>query len=411
MFLNWLVLVPILAAVLLVPVGAQRMLEARLGDTPQAIFLYAGFLFGILATGYVGFDLPSAGNARRGGGSYLLFGLLPLLLSACLLNTYWGWRTMTSPGAALPVQRFAWFGAAMHGGGMLAGLLVAMIRFRRPAPKTGIYATLAAAFTGAVAGSIAFVATRLVGPVDVNYLAEDTVRYTCIAFPLAMAIFLAAGTLLVGLTSYITEDKDREWWGRSGGMLLGAMLCWPAFASLILYATTILHSLAASGGAAVSAVTAGWATAGLAGSARTRSGRRNDGGISIDWISLQGSRRSPRGLRCRSSCPVDAAACAPEYPGYCVVRWLPGLQSPGRGRFVRPASAFGRSGDRAGVRLSHPGRGFIVLHQRQHLLAPRDVQAAAHSRLPRRVERQPPATSLHRIRRRRQHADVLVDRA
>ena len=300
MFLNWLVLVPILAAVLLVPVGAQRMLEARLGDTPQAIFLYAGFLFGILATGYVGFDLPSAGNARRGGGSYLLFGLLPLLLSACLLNTYWGWRTMTSPGAALPVQRFAWFGAAMHGGGMLAGLLVAMIRFRRPAPKTGIYATLAAAFTGAVAGSIAFVATRLVGPVDVNHLAEDTVRYTCIAFPLAMAIFLVAGALLVGLTSYITEDKDREWWARSGGMLLGAMLCWPAFASLILYATTILHSLAAIGGAAVSAVTAGWATAGLAGSARTGRAVATTAASASTGSASRGSRRSPRGLRCRS---------------------------------------------------------------------------------------------------------------
>ncbi len=287
MFLNWLVLVPILAAFLLVPVGVQRMLEARLGDTPQAIFLYAGFLFGVLATGYVGFDLPSAGNARQGGARYLLFGLLPLLLSASLLNTYWGWRTMTSLGVALPVQRFAWFGAAMHGGGMLAGILVAMIYFRRPAPKTGIYATLAAAFTGAVAGAIAFFVTKMVGPIDVDHLTAGTVRYACIAFPLAMAIFVMAGTLLVGLTSYITEDKDREWWARAGGMLLGATLCWPVFASLVLYANTILNSVAMMSSAAVSAVTAGWATASLGGGALTASGRRDDRGI-IDWISLQG---------------------------------------------------------------------------------------------------------------------------
>ena len=45
-----------------------------------------------------------------------------------------------------------------------------------------------------------------------------------------MGVFLFAGTLLVGLTSYVTDDKDREWWARSGGTVLAMALAWPVAA-------------------------------------------------------------------------------------------------------------------------------------------------------------------------------------
>ena len=52
----------------------------------------------------------------------------------------------------------------------------------------------------------------------------DQRLYVSVAFPLVVGVFLFAGALLVGFTSYITEDKDREWWARSGGILLATAL-------------------------------------------------------------------------------------------------------------------------------------------------------------------------------------------
>ncbi len=273
MFLNWLVLLPTIAAVLLVPVGAQAVLASAPGATLRDAFLVLGTLFGAFATSYIGFDLPSAGNARSSTAHYMVFGLAPLIAAVVLLNTYWGWHTLTPSLPPLSVKQFMLFGAAMHGGGMLAGILASMVYFKRPAPVTGLYATAAAAVTGAVAGFVGYHLAQAVGPIDANDLVASTTRYTCIAFPLLMGVFLFAGTLLVGLSSYITEDKDREWWARSGGWLLAIALAWPIFAGLTLYATTILHTLTTLGTSALAAAT-GWGAARLGGSAATAAGDR-----------------------------------------------------------------------------------------------------------------------------------------
>jgi hypothetical protein len=273
MFLNWLVLLPVIAATLLVPLGAQAVLASPPGDHVRAAFLVLGTTFGALATAYIGFDLPSAGNARGSTSRYVLFGLLPLVAAAVLLNTYWGWRTLTPTLPSLTARDFIIFGAVMHGGGMLAGLFASMFHFRRPAPTTGLYATAAAAITGAVAGFVGFQVAQAVGPLGDGDLRTNTYWYTCIAFPLLMSVFLFAGTLLVGLSSYITEDKDREWWARSGGWLLAITIAWPIFAALALYANDILHEVTVAGTSALAAAT-GWGAAKLGGSADTAAASR-----------------------------------------------------------------------------------------------------------------------------------------
>jgi hypothetical protein len=266
MFLNWLVLLPTLAAVLLIPVGSQAVLASTPGEALRHAYLILGTLFGAFATAYIGFDLPSAGNGRGSTGRYMAFALAPLVAAVVLLNTYWGWRTLAPSLAPLTVRHFMLFGAAMHGGGMLAGILASMVYFKRPAPVTGLYATIAATITGAMAGFVGYHLAQAVGPIDPRDLTASTTLYTCIAFPLLMGVFLLAGTLLVGLSSYITEDKDREWWARSGGWLLAIAIAWPIFAGLALYATTILHTLTTLGTSALAAAT-GWGAARLGGSA------------------------------------------------------------------------------------------------------------------------------------------------
>jgi hypothetical protein len=262
MFLNWLVLVPVMAATLLVPLGARAALASPPSDALRTAFLVLGAICGGLATAYIGFDLPSAGNARGGTGRYVAFGLVPLVAAAVFLNTYWGWHTR----AGLPpfnLGQFVVFGAAMHGGGMLAGIFASMLYFRRPAPATGLYATAAAAVTGAIAAAVGFeIAQALTGPLQAGDPIATATWYTTVAFPLLMSVFLMAGTLLVGLSSYITEDKDREWWARAGGWLLAVTIGWPIFAGLTLYARDILHAMTVAVASALAAAT-GWGAARL----------------------------------------------------------------------------------------------------------------------------------------------------
>jgi hypothetical protein len=337
MFLNWLVLVPIFAAVLLVPVGAERMLGATFDAGIQRMFLWAGFACGALATGYIGFDLPSAGNAGRASGSYVAFGLTPLLLAAVLLNTFWAWQMIAGDAARFHAADFAWFGAAMHGGGMLAGTLAAMAYYRRPAPRTGLYATAAAMATGALAGLVGFGASRVVPP-------ADTALYTCVAFPLLMSVFLLAGTLLVGLTSYITEDKDREWWARAGGWLLSITIGWPIFAGLVLYAGLILSTVALRVSSIVTAGITGWGAAKLGGSAQTASGRPGAASTGTGGVPLL------KQILARAALPMFLVVLI------VLLAWL-------NARVVAHAAAYVEGldlGGRAGALLGHPA-GFVVM--------------------------------------------------
>lgn len=266
MLLNWLVLVPTIAAALLIPVGAQAVLASPPAAQVRDAFFVLGTLFGALAIAYIGYDLPSAGNGRGSAGRYALFALLPLILAAVLLNTYWGWRTLTPELPPLTIRHFVVFGAVMHGGGMLMGIFASMFHFKRPAAATGLYATAAAGVTGAIAGAVGFHVARALGPLGAGNIAATTTFYTCIAFPLLMGVFLLAATLLVGLSSYITEDKDREWWARSGGWLLAITVAWPIFSGLTLYAANILHLMTTAGTSALAGLT-GWGAARLGGSA------------------------------------------------------------------------------------------------------------------------------------------------
>jgi hypothetical protein len=262
MFLNWLVLLPVMAATLLIPLGARAALASPPDAALGTAFLVLGALAGGLATAYIGFDLPSAGNARGGTGRYVAFGLAPLIAAAVCLNTYWGWHTLSGRDP-FRMGQFIVFGAAMHGGGMLAGIFASMFHFKRPAPATGLYATAAAAVTGAIAAAVGFeIAQALIRPLTTGDPARSATWYTTVAFPLLMSLFLVAGTLLVGLSSYITEDKDREWWARAGGWLLAVTIGWPIFAGLTLYAGDILHAITVAGASVLAAAT-GWGAARL----------------------------------------------------------------------------------------------------------------------------------------------------
>ena len=287
MFLNWTVLIPLIAVILLIPEGALRTLDVRPGYWQEWMVLIAGFVLGALATAYIGFDLPSAGNARGNYARYVSLCLVPLILSAVFLNTFWAWLSAGSGAAplwdvvALGRSGLVWwhiavFGGLMYSGGMLIGILTAVRRFHRPPARTGLVATGAAFVTGGLGGLVMYLFIHRAVPVE--GIAQSTKPlYVAAAFPLVVAVYLFAGALLVGLTSYVTEDKDREWWARSGGMLLSVGLAWGVFATVVLYSQQIIDQLSWQVSSSVGMLM-GWATARLGSSSDTSSGRRQDAG-------------------------------------------------------------------------------------------------------------------------------------
>jgi len=299
MFLNWLVLIPAFAAFLLIPVFCWRVMWVRPSEVDPATLwftLVAALLLGGQATAYVGFDLPSAGNAQRSPKHFLVCCLLPLSLAAAALTVFWAWLPPGIPTprwwdvVSLGKEGVAWwhfavFGAVMHGGGMLVGLGQVKFRFHRPPTWTGIVATSAAFVAGFVGGVAAWTFARLaaVQPDYADFL-YDPRLYSCLAFPMLMGVFLFSGTLLVGFTSYVTKDEDREWWATSGGWFVALALGWLAFACVVLYSPRALSWLDTSISAGVTALTGfmGFAAARAGSSSKTSSGPEDEGVVELN---------------------------------------------------------------------------------------------------------------------------------
>jgi hypothetical protein len=292
MFLNWLVLLPAFAAFLLIPVFCWRVMWLRPSDVePLALWslLIAGMLLGGQATAYVGFDLPSAGDAERSSKHFFIYCLAPLSLAAAALSVFWAWMPAGVTTAAwwdvvsLGKEGVAWwhfavFGAVMHGGGMLVGLGHVKFRFHRPPTRTGVVATSAAFVAGFVGGLAAWTIAQLAAvETDYSDFLQDPRLYSCLAFPMLMGVFLFSGSLLVGSTSYVTKDEDREWWATSGGWFLAIALGWLAFACVVLYSPQALNWLDTRTSAAVTALTSlmGFTAARVGNSSKTLSGRQD----------------------------------------------------------------------------------------------------------------------------------------
>ena len=148
--LNWFVLLPLFAVVILGPALAWRLLWLKPPSIPVSTLCFllgTGVLAGAVSTAYVGYDLPSGGDAQKPTKWFVLVCCLPLALAAMHFCLFWAWLPYGSPHAAwwdvigLGKQGLGWWqfgivGALMHGGGMAAGLVFAGLKYNRPAPSS-----------------------------------------------------------------------------------------------------------------------------------------------------------------------------------------------------------------------------------------------------------------------------------
>jgi hypothetical protein len=308
MMLNWLVLVPLFAAILLIPVLGWRLLWLRPTIIPSETLWFlvlTPFLLIAMAVAYMGYDLPNAGNAERSAKSFVQMCLLPLAISAAQLNIFWAWLPTGSPHAewwdlvslgklGMRWWHFALFGAVSNGAGMLAGILFTRLKLRKRLGKAAFLEAAAATITGSIGGATAYAIALLVPISAIGHILHPK-AYTIFGFPVVMGVFWLGQTLLVGAGSYITDDEDREWWARAGGLIVAVGLGWAVFGLVVLYSVQALDwtdariTAAFSGGTIIS----GWIAARGGSSPDTASSGNSDAPskiLSSNWFKEHGSR-------------------------------------------------------------------------------------------------------------------------
>jgi hypothetical protein len=327
-FLNWLVLLPLVAAVLMIPVltnaimGLGRDVPFVPGGTPLRLLLAGGFICIVIPTAYVARVLPSFGDRPGTQPQYFAGVLVPLCVGASLLSTYWAWY-IHSYQEPHTIGTFIRVGAAAHLTGAMLGaiLVVTQRRVHRlglitasivvtwmlwrylgygaaflmvPVGLTALYRQYAlkiisifaaALLTGALGGALGYLAATTF----LNPAVASSRLYTLLSFPFLLAVFGLITMLAVATTSRFTLDDDREWWARSGAWILIVVLAWLAFSAAVLYGPDLLRRLVAAL-AAAGGVT-GIVVSRLGSSGKTTAGRREDQPTSRsdeDWSTVVG---------------------------------------------------------------------------------------------------------------------------
>lgn len=237
LLLNWLFLIPLLAAVLTVPWIYSSFLMMHPPPYTMGL-LWTGGFFLVIAIAFMGINLPCGGNKRAGQPAFLAFCALPTLISAILMTIHWAWfRNYARPlvewsflglTAPHPAVAFIYLGITLH----LASWATSLFR----AHGFHLKEFLAVIFSGGIGGWLFwFGAAKIFDqPLAVAEL------YTVFAIPIFFSFFFLAILVFAGISSRWTDDPDREWWGRAAGWFLALGLGWILLSTLVVFGPLLL---------------------------------------------------------------------------------------------------------------------------------------------------------------------------
>ncbi len=259
--LNWLVLIPLLLALLAIPRLYISLARLTASQSILLICLVVGLLSTLASLTYIHLFRPSlaeyrekwrrqeaqcrtdqkAGTRFEEQGWFLWLSLFPMLCASMLLTLVWAWvdnsaqapgeQTWLRPASAYNWTYFAGATSAVH---FLAWLIAYLWlgRFREGLHRWFMEA-LTILLSGALGGLFAWVALTQETPYGA--ITDSPRFYACFAPASFVGAFLLAATIFVGLASRWTKDEDREWWGRSGSWMLITILGWSGFGLLVAY--------------------------------------------------------------------------------------------------------------------------------------------------------------------------------
>ncbi len=262
LLLNWLVLIPLMLAVLALP---RLFLSYAQWSAPAALRVAAlvlGFACGVEMIVYVAISRPSITDKHRDQKNFLWCCLLPLVISATLLALYWAWVSnstdhhldesltfglvKTWPDAF----RFVLFGLALH---LVAWLIYTPILISRRLKLRTWSELIGLVINGAVGGALVWLVARKVFPHPTIQFwrgyeqleVRELLLYSSFAVPIYLLLIFLGLTLFTGISSRYTEDEDREWWARASAWILITVVVWAGASFLVLVGPPLTSYLVA----------------------------------------------------------------------------------------------------------------------------------------------------------------------
>jgi hypothetical protein len=249
LLLNWAILVPTFAALLLLPI-LNSFLLSWTGKmlTPNRLLIVAAALafFSLLS---IGLNLP--GNFKTQPRNtvltnYAFIGLPLLVLAAwCLSAGFLGAYSKDEKFDSFCTLLLLWLLAAVAHAGLLVARVVVSIRQGGAATSklsgSETATQLGKQFTACLGASLfsGWLFWLLANHGGALLLHDPKLRdirlFTGIAVPIVLGVFALTGVLVNGLSAKFDLEEDREWWSRAAAFVLMATVLWPLAHLLVLF--------------------------------------------------------------------------------------------------------------------------------------------------------------------------------
>jgi hypothetical protein len=251
-FLNWMVLLPLIAAGLLAPRLYLELVQAfdrplltaiapsisilepstlaeaaRMSPAASWLFLVSTLLQ-LSGVAFMVTDLPSYGNRRRTQSAFLVYCLAPLILGTVGLTLFWPLNVVPLPlGFVIGVSVVA--GVATW---VIFGLIAGTRKWR---PRT--WAAAAATAPIAAVGLWWLTSEPFGDGVALGPL------YCTLAFPLALGSIAVANMVFVALSSNDHTEGDLEWHARYNAWIFITIITWLGITTIVFLAPLAFRSL------------------------------------------------------------------------------------------------------------------------------------------------------------------------
>ena len=243
LLLNWGILVPAFAALLVLPVFNTYLFSWVTSNFDASSLLWTAGSLALLGFLYIAWHLPGNDEVQPKKAGFAGFGV-PLFLSAWCLSASFA----VAQSQGVDFKQMYWkllIVAAVSHVGLVAG------RTLRALAKGG-YKRAPHFVRDAIAqffialGSAFFVAWLLWllachGDPFLKH-GGDVRLFVSVAVPLILGCFALTAVLLNGLSAHFDAEEDREWWSRSGAFVLMGVILWPVVHLLVLYGHEITQA-------------------------------------------------------------------------------------------------------------------------------------------------------------------------
>ncbi len=241
LLLNWAILIPAFAALLLLPVlNSELLFWATSLRAGRLEFSLGAAIFALVALLYITCKLPGNCVQTPTKTNFIWPGACFVVSAWCFAGFY-----LTDSVDYKNKFFYIWLLAIIAHAGLLIGRLVFL--FRRGSSHPLAWRNLGLQVLVSVPTSL-FAAALLwllhVHVAEFLFSAEPgNIRlFTSLYVPLVWLAFMLTVVLMDGLSARFEDDQDREWWSRSGAFMMRAALLWAAAHLLVLYAPDILQA-------------------------------------------------------------------------------------------------------------------------------------------------------------------------